>query len=142
MTEAFSLFLSGFLSATLLPGSSEALFISLLLIDDSEYITLLAAVSSGNVLGSCLNWCLGRFLIEYKDHKWFPASQQQLDRAQHWFQKYGVWSLLFSWLPIVGDPLTLIAGFLRTRFWVFCCLVAIGKTIRYSVLLYVTLSLS
>ncbi|MDP2285974.1 MAG: VTT domain-containing protein, partial [Pseudohongiella sp.] len=70
------------------------------------------------------------------DKPWFPVTAQQLSRAQAQFNRYGVWSLLLAWLPVVGDPLTFVAGALRVQFWLFLLLVAIGKSLRYAVLIF------
>jgi membrane protein YqaA with SNARE-associated domain len=90
--------------------------------------------SLGNILGSCVNWLLGRAAERFRDRKWFPLSQASLDKAQGWYHRYGRWSLLLSWMPIVGDPLTIAAGLLREPFWSFLILVSIAKTVRYILL--------
>jgi membrane protein YqaA with SNARE-associated domain len=130
----FSLFLSGFIAATLLPASSEVLLLALA---QQGYapLGLWLAATSGNTLGSCVNWYLGKELLRFQHKRWFPVSPQQLHKAQQQFQRYGSWSLLLAWLPIVGDPLTLVAGTLRVRFSVFLMLVALGKGTRYALLL-------
>ena len=101
--------------------------------------SLVLAASLGNVLGSQINWWLGTQLQRWQTRRWFPVSAKQLERAQQWYQRYGRWSLLLSWLPIVGDPITLVAGVLREPFWRFTLLVTLAKTGRYAVLAYVTL---
>ncbi|TFH74672.1 DedA family protein [Gammaproteobacteria bacterium LSUCC0112] len=130
-----SLMLTGFLAATLIPASSEAL---LLLLFQQGYTPLLLwlAATTGNTLGSCVNWFLGREIVKFRDRHWFPVTTGQLYRAELQFNRYGVWSLLLAWLPIVGDPLTFIAGVLRVRFWLFLFLVATGKSLRYAVLVF------
>ena len=80
-----------------------------------------------------VNWAVGRGVERFHDKKWFPASPRQLDRATGWYRKYGRWSLLLSWAPFVGDPLTLAAGILREPIWSFLLLVAFAKTARYIV---------
>lgn len=85
----------------------------------------------GNVLGSVINWWLGGYCMHLQSRPWFPFKNNKLARAQHWFQRYGVWSLLLSWLPIIGDGLTFVAGVMRTRFRLFLVLVFIGKGARY-----------
>ena len=85
----------------------------------------------GNVLGSCVNYWLGTQVLRFKDKKWFPVSQKGLDSAQKQFNKYGVYSLLFAWLPVVGDPLTVIGGIFKVRFSTFLLLVTLGKGARY-----------
>lgn len=126
-----SLFLSAFLAATLLPGSSEALLTGFIAKEQGTFGLLLAVATIGNVTGSAVNWVLGRFFITYRDRRWFPVSESGYQRAAHWYERYGLWTLLLAWLPFVGDPLTVIAGALRTRFWVFLVLVSIGKFCRY-----------
>jgi membrane protein YqaA with SNARE-associated domain len=128
-----SLLLSAFLAATLLPGSSEALLTSFIATEKGTPFVLLAVATVGNVAGSAVNWGLGRFLIHYRDRKWFPVSEHRYRQALGWYERFGLWSLLFAWLPIVGDPLTVIAGTFRTRFPLFLLLVSIGKCGRYLV---------
>lgn len=135
-----SLFLSAFSAATLLPGSSEALLTGYLATDKGSAVLLLAVATIGNVAGSAVNWGLGRFFIHYRERKWFPVSERNYDRAVRWYERFGVWSLLFAWLPIIGDPLTVIAGALRTRFVLFLLLVSIGKFGRYLLVVAVAVS--
>jgi membrane protein YqaA with SNARE-associated domain len=132
--EYFGLFLSAFLSATLLPGTSELLLVSLMQQDLNQSLLWLWA-TSGNALGSVVNWVLGRYFLHFQHRRWFPVSEQSLEKAQHWFQRYGIWSLLLSWTPVIGDPLTLLAGVMKVRLSVFILLVVIAKGVRYAVLL-------
>ena len=139
MTELYAyglLFLSAFVSATLLPGSSEALLIGLLAGTQGQPALLIAFASLGNVAGAVVNWGLGRFFLHYKDRSWFPVRGAVDARAQAWFARYGVWSLLFSWVPVVGDPLTLVAGILQVTFWRFFLFVTLGKVFRYALILF------
>ena len=136
------LFLSAFLSATLLPGSSEALLTGLVVSGRGAPLLLLAAAVMGNVLGSLVNWICGRFLAAFRDRKWFPVSPRRYAQAASWFERYGVWSLLFAWAPVVGDPLTLIAGAFRVGLLPFLLLVTVGKLVRYLFILWVALSLA
>ena len=131
MTLYFLLFLTSFLAATILPLSSELTLISLLKTNSYSPFLLISTSSFGNILGSVFNWSLGFYLFEYINKKWFPFSQNQIDVASNRFNRFGIWSLLFSWLPIIGDPLTLIAGILRVNFLLFLILVALGKISRY-----------
>lgn len=133
-----SLFFTALIAATLFPLSSEALLATLLYQECSPFLLWLVA-TSGNTLGSCINWYLGKECLRWKDKKWFPVKPTQLARAQHQFQRYGLLSLLFAWLPVVGDPLTFIAGVLRIPFWKFLALVALGKALRYGLVIYVFL---
>ena len=94
-------------------------------------IALLFFASLGNILGACVNWYLGLKIEHYKDKKWFPLSAQQMTRAQLSYQKYGYWTLLLSWVPIIGDPITLIAGLLKENFARFLLLASLAKVGRY-----------
>jgi len=94
-------------------------------------LVLVAVATSANVLGSLVNWVLGRFLSAFRDRRWFPVDERSYNRAVDWYQRYGVWSLLLSWLPVIGDPLTVVAGTLRVGFSRFFVLVSIGKAARY-----------
>ncbi len=136
MIESYlGLFLAAFLAATIVPFSSEALLVAMQVSGGFPVAGLLAAASLGNTLGAVANWGLGRFCLHWQDRNWFPVKPRELARASAWFNRYGVWSLLLAWVPIVGDPITLAAGVLKTRFLPFLVLVAIGKTGRYAVLL-------
>lgn len=129
-----SLFLSALIAATLFPLSSEALLASLLYQKYSPILLWIAA-TSGNTLGSCINWFLGKECLRWQDKKWFPVNANQLAKAQQQFERYGMYSLLFSWVPIIGDPLTFIAGIMRISFWRFVVLVIVGKGLRYAVVI-------
>ena len=126
------LILASFLAATLLPGSSEALLSGLLVQGYGEPLLLVAAASFGNVTGSLANWLCGRFLARFMRRRWFPVSEKHYGHATAWFERYGIWTLLFAWMPIIGDPLTVVAGALRTPLLPFVVLVSIGKVVRYA----------
>jgi membrane protein YqaA with SNARE-associated domain len=126
-----SLFVSAFAAATILPLSSEAVLSALVAAEGFDIWFLIGIASIANTLGAAVNWVLGRYCLRWRDHRWFPVSASALDRASTWFARYGQVSLLFAWVPIVGDPLTFAAGILRVPFWRFLLLVAIGKTLRY-----------
>ena len=133
----FKLFLISFLAATILPFSSEIVLTTMYLSNLFETYFLLIFASLGNILGSITNWYLGKKITIFQNRKWFPVSPDQLDRSQKYFQKYGLWSLLLAWVPIIGDPLTLLAGVLNVRFSLFLILVSISKISRYLFILYV-----
>lgn len=128
-----------FLAATLLPMQSEAVLAGLLLTNRYAAWTLLAVATTGNVLGSAVNWLLGRSIEHYRDKRWFPVSEDKLEKAQQAYHRFGRWSLLLSWLPIIGDPLTLVAGVLREPFWSFLLIVALAKATGYLLLTALTL---
>lgn len=129
------LFATGFLSATLLPGGSEANLIAALKMGDNPVWQIVAVVTIGNTLGGLTNYWLGLLLPDK------TAENKQSNKALLWLKKYGYWSLLLSWMPLIGDPLCLAAGWLRMRFW--CCATAIfiGKMIRYIALAAIVLGL-
>jgi membrane protein YqaA with SNARE-associated domain len=128
------LFASAFAAATILPMQSEALLVGLIIADAQPVWALVAVASLGNVLGSVVNWILGRQVERFRGRKWFPASDAALERAKGWYGRWGRWSLLLSWAPVVGDPLTLVAGVLREPIWSFLALVTVAKVGRYAAL--------
>jgi membrane protein YqaA with SNARE-associated domain len=132
----FGVFSAAFLSATLLVGVSEAALILAARQPDAHLIALFLAATAGNVLGAVVNFVLGRFLLRFENRRWFPVSPLNRKRAEALFGRYGRPILLLSWLPVVGDPLTLVAGLLRTPLPVFLLYVTIGKAARYAVLLF------
>lgn len=134
MESILSLFFISLLAATLFPAGSEVLIVALAANGENVW-TLWLVATSGNTLGSVINYFLGHYLLHFQNRKWFPVKPHQLEKSQHWFQKYGVWSLLFAWLPIIGDPLTLVAGIMRVKFWIFLLLTMMGKGVRYALLL-------
>jgi len=125
------LFSSAFLAATILPFYSEVVLFALLR-DGGDPIALLASATLGNTLGAAVNWALGRYLLQFRKRRWFYFSAAQIGKAQRWFNRYGFWCLLLAWMPIGGDALTLIAGIMRVRLWLFLLLVGIGKGLRYA----------
>lgn len=142
MLELAALFLAAFAAATLIPTQSEAVLATLILKAAHPVWLLLAVATLSNVLGSAVNWALGRFLIRFADRRWFPVSRRQLDRATGWYRRWGHWSLLGAWLPVVGDPLTLTAGVLREPIWRFVLIVTLAKGGRYLMLAWATLRLA
>jgi membrane protein YqaA with SNARE-associated domain len=129
-----SMFSSALVAATLLPAQSEAVLVSLVLGGAQPVWALVTVASAGNVLGAVINWVLGRSIERFRDRRWFPVGPAALASAQTRYQRWGKWSLLLSWMPIIGDPLTLAAGFLREPLPVFLLFVTIAKTARYLVL--------
>ena len=127
-------FIISFLSATLLPGGSEAIVIAQACLGQPLFALWLVA-SISNTLGSWVNWALGRYLLHYEGRRWWPVKPEQRLKAERWFQRWGYWSLVFAWLPVVGDPLTLVAGVLRVHWLPFMLLVGLGKALRYAVVL-------
>lgn len=133
------LFLAAFGAATLLPLQSEAVLVGLLVSGQYSLWWLLGIATLGNVLGSLVNWLLGRWVEHFKQRRWFPVSDKQLQKARIHYRRWGHWTLLLSWLPIIGDPLTLVAGVMREPLWRFLLLVTLAKSLRYGALAAVTL---
>ena len=133
----FQLFIISFIAATILPLSSELVLSTMLLTDSFDKYLLLVVASFGNILGSSVNWYLGKKILIFKDKKWFPANERQIAKGEIYFKKYGIWSLLFAWVPIIGDPLTIVAGILRVKFFTFLLLVSISKISRYIFLIFI-----
>ncbi|MGO1073332.1 YqaA family protein [Lysobacter sp. CA199] len=132
------LFAAALIAATLLPAQSEAA-LAALIVEGYNPWALIAVASVGNVLGSTINWWLGRKLTRFSGRRWFPVKPAALTRAQAWYVRYGHWSLLLSWVPIIGDPLTLAAGAMGERLRVFLLLVGVAKTVRYLVVAAIAL---
>ena len=127
------LFVTSFAAATILPVQSEAALAALLLAGHQPIAVLLAVATTGNTLGAVLNWWLGARLSEFQDRKWFPVSAEKLSRARRWYGSYGRWSLLLSWVPIIGDALTVAAGLMHERLLPFILIVGLAKFSRYVV---------
>ena len=143
MTELaiyISLFLTAFGAATILPLQSEWVVVALLLDGSRRWEIVVLVASLGNILGSMVNWMLGRSFVRFHDRPWFPASQKSMTRAEGWYRRYGRASLLLSWVPFIGDPLTVVAGVLREPLWSFTAFVGVAKIGRYLVLTAITLS--
>lgn len=132
----WSLFGSAFLAATILPAQSELLLAGLTKSGDYNIGLLLICATAGNVLGSIVNYGIGKYLIKFKDHKYFPIKKNILNKATKHYNKYGAWTLLLAWAPIIGDAFTIIAGIFKTNFWLFLILVTIGKSIRYIMIIW------
>lgn len=142
MLALMGLFLAALIAATLIPAQSEAVLVALLLAGTEPVWLLLSVATVGNVLGAIVNWAIGRFLMRYSDHPRFPFSSKQVFRAQGWYSRWGWVSLLGSWLPIIGDPLTLAAGMMREPLWRFMLVVTLAKFGRYAALAFLTLSVT
>ncbi len=125
------LFATALLGATLIPVSSEVVLAALSAAQGFDTWLLVAIATTGNTLGGVINWMLGRYCLHWHDRRWFPIKPASLARATERFNRYGLWSLLLAWLPVVGDPLTFAAGILGVRFPIFVVLVAVGKAARY-----------
>ncbi len=127
------LFASALVSSTLFPGGSEALLLLHLQEENSSVYALVGMATLGNVLGSLITYMMGRFGFQLS-HRWFRVSQEKLDRTENYFARFGTPALLFAWLPIIGDPLCLVAGMLRYHLMWFILVVSLGKLARYSFL--------
>lgn len=136
----FLLFMSAFLAATILPVSSEVVLAAIASGAPDQIWLPIAVATLGNTAGAVVNWVLGRFCAGFIDRKWFPLTPRHYARASQWFQRYGLWSLLLAWVPVVGDPLTVVAGLLRVSFWKFLVLVALGKGARYIVVAWAVIA--
>lgn len=139
ITSYLGLFFAAFGAATLLPLQSEAVLVGLLLSGNYNLWLLLGIATLGNVLGSVVNWWLGRWVEHFKQRRWFPVNDKQLEKARNHYERWGHWTLLLSWVPIIGDPLTLVAGVMREPLWRFLLLVTLAKSVRYGVLAAVAL---
>jgi len=130
----WTLFFSALVSSTLFPGGSEALVLYRIHEGDTPSSVLLTA-TSGNVLGSLITYGMGWFGSAALHHRFLRINEAHIERSRQWFDHYGKLSLLLAWLPIVGDPLCLVAGILKSSFWWFLILVSLGKLGRYALII-------
>ncbi|ARE41012.1 membrane protein [Rhodovulum sp. P5] len=137
LTSLAGMFLAAFGAATVLPFQSEVVFVGLQLGGQVSLGWLIAVASLGNILGAAVNYALGRWVEHFRGRKWFPVTDRQLERAQGWYGRWGVWTLLLSWAPF-GDAFTVVAGMMRTPLWLFLVLVSFAKTGRYAALAWAT----
>lgn len=140
MWTYLGLFGAAFAAATILPMQSEALLAYLVTNPDLWVAGLFCVATLGNVLGSVVNWYCGRFLRRFRDRRWFPVSPDALQRAETRYHRYGRWSLLASWVPIIGDPLTVVAGVMREPLRSFIPIVLLAKGTRYLVVILAALA--
>ncbi|MDA5563918.1 DedA family protein [Cobetia marina] len=131
-----SLGLIALASATLLPGGSEAALAGLWCEGVAPWALWLAA-TLGNTLGSLINVALGRGARRLRTRRWFPVSRRALARGTLWYRRIGAWSLLLSWAPVIGDPLTVLAGVFRLPWWKSVLLILVAKGGRYALLLVI-----
>ncbi len=137
LSALFGLFVAAFVAATVVPFQSEVIFVALQVAGTTDPWVLLSVAAAGNTLGAFVNYALGRGIQRFQNRRWFPVTPAAMARAEGWFQRRGVWTLLLSWAPM-GDALTLVAGVMRVPLWQFALLVAIAKTGRYAVLAFAT----
>jgi len=136
MSVVLGVFAAAFLAATILPFSSEVV-VSAAILSGSSALAVWLAASVGNTLGAVANGILGAALTTKAARRWLGVGESQYERATRWYGKWGVWSLLLAWMPVVGDALTVVAGALHVRWWFFVTLVFIGKSGRYALLIFV-----
>ncbi len=134
MISLIGLFLAALIAATLLPGQSEAVLLGLVFLGQHPVWLLVSVASVGNVLGSLINWIMGRFMMRFSAHPRFPFTPIQIAQAEGSYRRWGWVSLFGSWLPVIGDPLTLVAGILHEPLWRFMLVVSAAKTGRYIIL--------
>ncbi|MCR8914830.1 DedA family protein [Marinobacter panjinensis] len=136
-----TLFMTALAAATLLPAYSEILLGGMVTQGYSLWWIWFWA-TAGNTLGSVVNGVIGRQVDRFKHKRWFPVTENQLEKARTQFNRYGQWSLLMGWLPIGGDALTLVGGIMRVPWLNFVVLVGIGKGIRYALVIWLVLEAS
>ena len=134
------MFASAFLAATILPAQSELVLIGCLVGGEHSVAAMLTLASIGNVLGSLVNYYLGLGLQSLRHRRWFPVDEAQLARARAFYHRWGRWSLLLAWMPVIGDPLTVVAGVMREPLASFLLLVSLSKVCRYLALAAITLN--
>lgn len=136
-----ALFGISFLAATILPVASEWL-LAALVVHSADPLSAVSVATVGNTLGAVTTWAIGLWGGGYLAQRWLRIDTQAQARARAWYAKWGSWSLLMAWLPIVGDPLCLIGGMLKVPLWRFGLLVAAGKAGRYAVVAWTARALA
>ena len=134
MTEAsaiLGLFLSAFLAATLIPAQSELGLGYLVINTDYSMVLLVTVASLGNTTGATINWFIGRGVAKSVVRLEKIEASTRYRAVINWYKKYGQWTLLLSWAPFVGDPITFIAGIFKVPLITFLLIVALAKTSRY-----------
>ncbi len=132
-----ALFAATFLAATVIPFQSEVVFVAMQVAGAAPLMTLIAVASIGNTLGSFVNYWIGARLEDHGAHRWLRIDDARFARLQQWWLRWGVWSLLMSWAPVLGW-FTVVAGAMRTPLWQFALLVSIAKTARFVILGWLT----
>ncbi len=136
----WGLFAASFLAATLLPLSSEVV-LGFLLLNGADPVIAVGVATCGNVLGSCLNYAIGLGGNKILLKKVLRISEEEFNKSAERYKKWGVYSLLLAWVPVIGDPITVIAGVLKTKFMLFLILVTTGKLVRYIVITIISMNL-
>ncbi len=133
-----SLFIMSFLASTLVPIGSEWLLVLMLVKGYPPVATILTA-TAGNYLGALTTYLVGIYGGHWLIERVFRVSAEQQEQAHRYYQRYGIFSLFFSWVPVIGDPLCLVGGLMGVNFWLFSALVASGKLVRYAITAWITL---
>lgn len=126
----WGLFLGTFLAATIIPFSSDALYIAVLAATGDAWGCLVVG-TLGNWLGSVLTYFMGRLAKWEWVEKWFRVSKAQLEKQRAFIDKWGVWSALFCWVPFVGDVIAIALGFYRSKAVPCIALMLVGKFVRF-----------
>jgi membrane protein YqaA with SNARE-associated domain len=132
-----ALFAACFIAATVFPFQSEVVFVGLQMAGVAPLVTLVVVASVGNTLGAFVNYWIGARLEDADAHRWLRIDDAKFERLRRWWLRFGVWSLLLSWAPVLGW-FTVVAGAMRTPLWQFTLLVTLAKTGRYAVVGWLT----
>lgn len=132
-----ALFAATFLAATVFPFSSEIVFTTMQVAGAASVLTLVLVAGAGNTAGAFVNYWIGARLEDHGAHRWLRIDDAGFARAHGWWQRWGVWTLLLSWAPLLG-LFTVVAGVMRTPLWQFTLLVGLAKTGRFAALGWLT----
>lgn len=125
------LFFVALISATVIPAQAELVLFALLATGEYDEWLLVGAACAGNVLGTSVNWWIGRYINRFQKARWFPVKKKYLKKAERLFQKHGKITLLLAGIPFIGDPITIVAGMLKVNFWFFLPVAGFAKCLRY-----------
>lgn len=136
------LFSAAFVAATLVPAQSEVVLAALVLAGSHPVWLLVIVATAGNVLGALAMWGLGWLMRDGATSRWSPVSPAALARAQAWYMRRGWWTLFLCWVPVIGDPLVVVAGLMREPLWRVALIVTLAKAGRYIALVWITVRIS
>ncbi|WP_434622722.1 YqaA family protein [Tabrizicola sp. M-4] len=142
MLALAGLFTAAFVAATLIPAQSEVVLAALVLAGGHPVWLLVTVATAGNVLGALAMWGLGWLMRDGAHLRWSPVSPAALTRAQGWYGLRGWWTLFLAWVPVIGDPLVVVAGLMREPLWRVTLVVTLAKAVRYVALVWITLRVS
>lgn len=126
-------FLISLISASIIPAQGELVMFALMASGKYTAWLLFCTACAGTVLGVSINWFLGRYLSRFQNEKWFPVKTTYIEKAKLLFDRHGRTALLLAGIPLIGDPITIVAGALKINFWFYLFTAGLSKCARYGI---------